>query len=96
MLVRIRFTKGPRVFKKRRKARRVALAFAALLTPAAAIVGVVGAWRIAADLNWADSFAIPSGFFSHWQVWLGGAVLLELCSRALNRYGKSGEHDAMS
>jgi hypothetical protein len=96
MLVRIRFTKGPRVLKKRRKTRRFATAAAALLTPAAVMAAVVGAWRIAADLNWADSFAIPSGFFSHWQVWLGGALLLQVFSHALNRYGKSGDNDVRS
>ena len=48
-------------------------------------------WRIAADLNWTSSFAISSGLFSHWQVWLAAAVALQLCARALNRYGKSGD-----
>jgi hypothetical protein len=96
MLVRIRFAKGPQVVKKRRKNRRIAAAVAALLNPAAAMAGVVGVWRIAADLNWAGSFAIRSGFFSHWQVWLGGAILLELCSRALSRYGRSGDREAVS
>ena len=52
---------------------------------------VLALWRIAADLNWTNSFAISSGIFSHWQVWLGAAVALQLCARALNRYGKSGD-----
>jgi hypothetical protein len=64
---------------------------AALLTPAAAMAAVLALWRIAADLNWANSFAIPSGLFSHWQVWLGAAAALQLCSRILNRYGKAGD-----
>ncbi|HEY1341382.1 MAG TPA: hypothetical protein VGF59_27920 [Bryobacteraceae bacterium] len=54
----------------------------------------LGAWRIAADLKWTNGFAIPSGIFSHWQVWLGGAVLLQLCSRVLNHYGKGGDAPA--
>jgi hypothetical protein len=62
---------------------------AALLTPAAVIAAALGLWRIAADLNWANNFAIPSGIFSHWQVWLGAAAALQFCSRILNRYGKS-------
>ena len=37
-----------------------------------------------------NSFAIPSGLLSHWQVWLGGAALLQFCAYALNRYGKTG------
>ena len=91
MRVRIRFGKGPKVGKKARKNRRAALALAALLTPAALLASVVGLWRIAADLNWARAFAIPTGFFSHWQVWIAAAVLLQLCSYVLNRYGKGGD-----
>jgi hypothetical protein len=64
------------------------------LTPAAVLFSALGAWRIAADLHWANRFAIPSGLFSHWQVWLGGAALLQVCSRALNRYGRGGDATA--
>ena len=91
MVVRIRFGKGPKVCIKRRKNQRIALAVAALLPPAAFLAGALGAWRIAADLNWTNSFAIPSGIFSHWQIWLGAAVALQACARILNRYGKSGD-----
>jgi len=87
MVVRIRFGKGPRIGKQFGKNREVALAIAALLTPATVLASVLALWRIAADMNWTNSFAIPSGLFSHWQVWLGAAVLLQLCSRLLNRYG---------
>ncbi len=89
MLLRIRLGKA-RVVRKRQTDRRVALAIAALLTPSAAVACVFGLWRIAADLNWTNSFAIPSGLFSHWQAWLGAAILLQLCSHILNRYGKGG------
>jgi hypothetical protein len=82
---------GSKIDRRRGKQRRVALAAAAMLTPVAAMFSVLAFWRIAADLNWTNSFAIPSGLFSHWQVWLGGAVLLQACSHFLNRYGKGGE-----
>jgi TRAP-type C4-dicarboxylate transport system permease small subunit len=91
MVIRIRFGPGPKVAKRRRTNRRAALVLAALLTPAAAMALVLGCWRIAADLSWTSSFAIPSGLFSHWQVWLGAAAVLQLCSRILNRYGKDGD-----
>ena len=91
MVVRIRFRTGPKVTRKRGKNKKIALAVAALLPPAAFCAGVLGLWRIAADLNWTGSFAIPSGIFSHWQVWWGAAALLLLCARALNRYGKSSD-----
>ena len=46
------------------------------------MAAVLGVWRIASDLNWAGGFAIHSGLFSHWQVWLGGAALVQACSYA--------------
>ena len=49
---------------------------------------VLAFWRIGADLNLTGSFAIPSGLFSHWQVWMGAAALLQLCASVLNRYGR--------
>jgi hypothetical protein len=95
MVVRIRFRKGPRLVRKRGKNRKFALAAAALLTPAAVMAAVLALWRIAADMNWASRFAISTGFFSHWQVWLGAAILLQLCSHVLNHYGK-GDDPAVS
>jgi hypothetical protein len=91
MLVRIRFGTGPKVGLKPRRNRRLALALASLLTPAAALAAALAFWRIAADLNWTASFAIPTGFFSHWQVWLAAAVLLQFCAHLLNRYAKTGQ-----
>jgi hypothetical protein len=91
MIVRIRFGRGTKVGRKVRKNRRFALGVAAMLTPAALLATVLALWRIAADLSWAGSFAISEGFFSHWQVWLGTAALLQLCAHLLNRYAKNGE-----
>jgi len=91
MVLRIRFGTGPKVGKKTRGNRRIALAAASLLTPAAAVTAVLALWRIAADLNWTGSFAISAGFFSHWQVWLAAAALLQFCARVLNRYARTGQ-----
>ena len=92
MVVRIRFAKGPTLGSRRTDGnRKAALAVAALLTPAALMASVLAIWRIAADLKFANNFAIGSGLFSHWQVWLAAAALLQLCSRMLNRYGKRGD-----
>ncbi len=98
MLIRIRFakpTKSRRAPGKGEGAdgrhnRRLARAAAALMSPAALMAGVLGFWRIGADLRWTSGFAIPSGLFSHWQVWLGGAFVLQLCAHILNRYGTGG------
>src|SRR5215813_1630741 len=91
MVVRIRFVNGPKLGQKRQTDRRAAQLAAAMLTPAALVAFVLAGWRIAADLNWTNSFAIPSGLFSHWQVWMAAATLLQLCSRMLNRYGRVKE-----
>jgi len=91
MVVRIRFSNGSLLVRKRRKNRRVALLLAAVLPPSALAAAILAFWSIAADLNWANSFAISSGVFSHWHVWMVAAVVLQLCARALNRYGKGGD-----
>jgi len=90
MIVRIQFGTGPRVAKTKGKNRGLALAAAALLMPACVLSFVLAVWRLAADMNWANSFAIPTGLFSHWQVWLGAAAGLQGCSYVLNRYGQGG------
>ena len=94
MVVRIRFGKGPRVERKRRKNRRVAMAFASFLTPAAVMAGVLGIWRLAEDPHWASDFAIRQGLFSHWQVWFAFAGILQTGAYLLNRYGRSESEGA--
>lgn len=94
MLVRIRFGRGPKVERKRRKNRRVALALASLLTPAAVMAAALGGWRLAEDIRWASAFAIRQGLFSHWQVWFASAGLLQAGSHFLNRYGRAEDEAA--
>ena len=91
MIVRIRFGPGPHVIRKARKNRGVALATASLLIPIAVMALVLGVWRLAADLKMAGDFAIPTGLFSHWQVWIASAVVLAFLARLLNRYGRSDD-----
>jgi len=88
MLVRIRLGKGLQVGRARRGNKRMALAVSVLLTPGAFLASVLALWRIAADLDWTGKFAISSGMFSHWQVWMAIGVLLQVCSRMLARYGR--------
>jgi hypothetical protein len=89
MVVRIRLGKRPKPAVKRARNRRLAQGIAALLKPAALMALALGMWGIGADLKLTGAFAITSGWFSRWPVWLGTAVLLQLCSFALNRYGRS-------
>ena len=87
MIVRIRFKSGPFIRRQGTKNQRFALAMAALLVPATLSAWVLALWRMAADLRFAGDFAISHGLFSHWQVWLGIALLLNAGVVALNRYG---------
>ena len=70
------------------------LMIASLLTPAAVMTAVLGVWRLAADLQWASNFAIRNGLFSHWQVWMVSAGLLQTGSHLLNRYGRATDRVA--
>lgn len=87
MVVRIRLRRGPTVRQTKRKNRHVALASAALLTPAAVSAFVLSMWRLGADLGLTRAFAIRSGLLSHWQVWLAISVAIQFLAVLLNRYG---------
>ena len=90
MIVRIRLKRGPALRPRPGKRRQVALALSLLLTPAALTAAALACWRLAADMNWAEEFAISQGPFSHWQVWMATAAALQLLAVKLNRYGRGG------
>jgi hypothetical protein len=94
MVVRIRFGRGLQVQRRSGKNRKAALALSSLLTPAAVMASALGIWRLAADLKVAGAFGISTGVFSHWQVWIASAIVLQRCAWALNRYGQ--RHDRAS
>ena len=105
MLVRIRLSHGPRIRRKRGSKRRLALGFATLLTPAAVAASVLAIWRIAADMKLAQAFAIREGLFSHWQVWVVVAIVLEGITAAeraspasirRQRAASTGDHTSLS
>ncbi len=89
MVIRLRFSRGPKVAKQRDSNRQVALAMASLLTPAALMALALALWRLGTDLKIAGPFAITTGFFSHWQVWIGTSAALFISAAYLNRYGHS-------
>ncbi len=90
MLVRIQLRRGRRFQNKQGKNRQLALAIAALLTPATLMAWVLGFWKLASDMGLAGEFAISHGIFSHYQVWLPLAVVLQIAIFSLNRYGRGG------
>jgi hypothetical protein len=66
---------------------------ASLLSPAAAVALVLGMWRVGGDLGWTGAFVISTGVFSHWQVWIVLAAVLEALSSSLLRSNnKSKSH----
>jgi hypothetical protein len=91
MIVRIRLKSGPTVQKTRGKNRNVALGAAALLTPLTLSCYVLGFWRLGSDLRFFADFAISTGLYSHWQVWLALAAILHLTTYSLERYGRGFE-----
>jgi hypothetical protein len=95
MTVRIRLRVSPAFERRLARNRELASMAAALLTPAAAMALVLGVWRLGADLKWTGEFAITRGIFSHWQVWIAMAGLLQTCASILNRYGRGGRDEAM-
>jgi len=49
---------------------------------------VLSMWRLGADIGFTRSFAIHTGIFSHWQVWLAMSLVTQFMAVILNRYGK--------
>ncbi|MGE5645168.1 MAG: hypothetical protein ACM336_05190 [Acidobacteriota bacterium] len=90
MKVRIRLRRDAAMERRIARSRELASVAAALLTPAAVMSLVLGAWRLGYDLNWTGEFAISRGIFSHWQVWIAMAGVLQTCAAILNRFGRGG------
>jgi hypothetical protein len=55
----------------------------ALLTPASVVALVLGLWRVSSDLGWTEEFLIANGLFSHWQVWIALAIVLQIAASSL-------------
>jgi hypothetical protein len=95
MRVRIHVRVGPAFSRGLSRNREVASVTAALLTPGAVMALVLGMWRLGADLKWTGEFAISRGLFSHWQVWIALAGLLQTAASILNRYSRGPRREAM-
>ena len=52
------------------------------------MAAVLALWRLGTDMNWTGEFAISSGPFSRWQVWVVVSVVLQLMAMKLNRWGR--------
>ena len=90
MVVRIRLNdRGARKWRELDRGSLI-LALRRWLMPASAAALAVAIWRLAYDLDLATQFTIPMGIFSHWQIWLALAVLLQLLAEMLRRSGQGG------
>jgi hypothetical protein len=86
MVVKLQLQYGRTLRTAARTNRQLALIAASLLSPASLMAIALGFWRLCADLNWMDEFAISTGLFSHWQVWIALGILMQFGSIALHRY----------
>jgi len=73
--------------------RHAALVASSLMTPIALMAWALGGWRLLADLKLAGEFAITSGFFSHWQVWIGLGIVLQFAAFLLHRFARGTDYD---
>jgi hypothetical protein len=89
MVVRIRFGRGPVVTRRRGKNSRIAQLASSMLTLVSIGCAAMGMWRVGTDLDWAGEFAFSTGFFSHWQVWIGAAGLIQYTSLRLLNYARA-------
>jgi hypothetical protein len=72
------------------KNRPAALAMGALLGPASLMPYALGLWRLASDLGLSSEFQL-TGVYSHWQLWIGLGVTMNIAAVSLNRYGRGGQ-----
>ena len=65
-----------------------------VLTPIAVLAGVLGAWRLGADLGWTSKFLVADGLLSRYQVWFAIAVGAQTSASILNRWvADQDKHD---
>jgi hypothetical protein len=88
MVVKVRFGRGPVVTRRKGKNSRIASLASSLLTMTAISCAALGLWRLGTDLDWAGAFVFSDGLFSHWQIWIGAAILVQYASWRLTRYAR--------
>jgi hypothetical protein len=91
MLVRIRFGRGRLVTNRKGKNGRAARLLASLLTLIAISFAIFGFWRLGQDLDMLGDFVFPTGFLSHWQVWIAAAAATQYAVWRLMRYSRLAE-----
>ena len=81
MVVKIRFGRGPCVTRRKGKNSRIATLAASCSrwSRSVALAGLLAGWH---GSGLAGDFVFPDGFLSHWQVWIGAAVVMQYAALA--------------
>jgi hypothetical protein len=88
MVVKIVFGQRPVAPHRPGNDSRLATLAASVFTLVSISFASLAIWRIGTDLEWAGDFVIPSGFLSHWQVWMGAAIAVQYLGWRLGRYAR--------
>jgi hypothetical protein len=73
--------------------RQAAMIVSSLMAPISLMAWALGGWRLLADLKMASEFAIESGLFSHWQVWIAVGIVLQFAAFLLHRFSRHDDYD---
>ena len=92
MIVRLQFRYDEALQKTLVINRQISIALASILTPLSFMSLVLGFWRLGADLNLTGAFAISQGMFSHWQVWMALAIVMQAAAIVLGRHGRREQY----
>ena len=93
MVVRIRLKYEHAVRKTIALNRQITLVASSLMAPVALMAWALGSWGVLADLKFAGEFAIATGLFSHWQVWIALATVLQFAAFLLQRAARHPRYD---
>ncbi len=94
MVVKIRFGRGPVVTRRQGKNSRIAMLGGSMLTLVSICLCSLGMWRLSEDVGLAGDFIVTDGFLSHWQVWIGSAVITQYGCWRLTRYANRARESA--
>ena len=94
MVVRIRLPRGAKGGRDMGRHAPIASGLGGLVALVAVSCLMLAMWRLTSDLGWTDTFVIPDGILSHWQVWMAMTIATGALAIRLVRYGRALEEPA--
>ena len=91
MIVRVRLGRGAVRSRRAGKNSRIARVTAYLLTLTSISCASFGIWRLGDDLGWAGDFVYKKGALSHWQVWIGAAMVTQYIAWRLTLHSRQAD-----